>query len=367
MSRFRRTDRPKQILAFTTDPRAFSERLDAILELSEHPVVIHRFDRNRRFASAVRILSAIARRRPSLVVMEGTGVAGGTPLMVARLLLGNRYVVISGDAVGPFLAARSRWLAPLGWGYEVLLVHYSSAFIGWTPYLVGRALTFGAPRAITAPHWALHPPEPAARKQVRAGLGLGDEAIVFGIIGSLNWTKRYGYCYGCELVRAVKACDRPDVAVVIVGDGSGMPRLRELAGAELGRRVHLTGRVPADEVPAYLAAFDVASLPQSCDQVGSFRYTTKLPEYLAADLPIVTGQIPLAYDVALGCSWRLPGAAPWSDAYVAALSRLMDSVTRSDIAARRPTAAHKAQIDALGGAAQRERVAALLSDLLEAA
>ena len=42
----------------------------------------------------------------------------------------------------------------------------------------------------------------------------------------------------------------------------------------------------------FLAAFDLASLPQSVDRVGSFRYSTKLSEYLAAGLPIVTSQIP---------------------------------------------------------------------------
>jgi hypothetical protein len=52
--------------------------------------------------------------------------------------------------------------------------------------------------------------------------------------------------------------------------------------------------VARDAVPDYLAAFDVASLPQSCDQIGAFRYTTKLPEYLAAKLPIVTGELPVA-------------------------------------------------------------------------
>jgi glycosyltransferase involved in cell wall biosynthesis len=355
--------RPR-ILAFTTDPPALAEELHALLQKTENSVVLDCFDRARRASSGLRVLWAIARERPSLVVMHNTGVAGGVTLMLARLLIGTRYVVISGDAVGPFLAARSRWLTAPGRVYEMLLLRHSAAFIGRTPYLAGRALTFGAPRAITVPHWAMHAPDPAARSRIRAQLGIDAETIVFGIVGSLNWTERYGYCYGAELVRALRACDRRDVAVVIVGDGNGMERLRELAGEELGRRVHLVGRVAPAQVPAYLAAFDVASLPQSCDQVGSFRYTTKLPEYLAADLPIVTGQIPLAYDVALGCSWRLPGDAPWSDAYIAALRELMETVDERQIAARRPSDADRAAVEAIGGDAQRARVAALLADLV---
>ena len=57
-------------------------------------------------------------------------------------------------------------------------------------------------------------------------------------------------------------------------------------------------------MPNHLAAFDLASLPQSVDGVGSFRYTTKLSEYLAAGLPIVTGQIPAAYDLTLAQAQR---------------------------------------------------------------
>ena len=60
---------------------------------------------------------------------------------------------------------------------------------------------------------------------------------------------------------------------------------------------------------------DVASLPQSVDGVGSFRYTTKLSEYLAARLPVVTGEIPLAFDLDDGWMWRLPGDAPWEERY----------------------------------------------------
>jgi hypothetical protein len=69
--------------------------------------------------------------------------------------------------------------------------------------------------------------------------------------------------------------------------------------------------------------------------VGAFRYTTKLSEYLAAGLPVVTGQLPLAYDLDEGWLWRLPGDAPWADEYVAALAQLMSTLGRDDLEARR--------------------------------
>ena len=91
--------------------------------------------------------------RPDLIVMEGTGTAGGLVLLAIRALLGIPYVVSSGDAVGPFLRLHSRALGVLGAVYERVLCRSCAGFVGWTPYLAGRALTLGAPRAMTAPGW----------------------------------------------------------------------------------------------------------------------------------------------------------------------------------------------------------------------
>src|SRR6516164_921903 len=76
---------------------------------------------------------------------------------------------------------------------------------------------------------------------------------------------------------------------------------------------------------------DVASLPQSVDGVGSFRYTTKLSEYLAAGLPVVTGQLPFAYDLDDGWLWRLPGRAPWDPRYLQALADFLDRLDEDEL------------------------------------
>ena len=80
---------------------------------------------------------------------------------------------------------------------------------------------------------------------------------------------------------------------------------------------------------------DVASLPQSVDGAGSFRYTTKISEYLAVRLPIVTSQIPLSYDLPFEWMWRLPGDAPWDEHYIAALAEFIQSVTPDQIEQKR--------------------------------
>jgi glycosyltransferase involved in cell wall biosynthesis len=196
-------------------------------------------------------------------------------------------------------------------------------------------LTFGAPRAMTAPGWApssLSPEDQAAsRTRIRKELGISADDVVFGLVGSLAWTKTVGYCYGLELVQALERTSRPNLKVLIVGDGTGRNLLERAAGKRLGDSVILTGRLPRDQVPDYLVAMDVASLPQSVDPVGSFRYTTKLSEYLAAGLPIIMGQIPLAYDLGDSWLWRLPGKAPWDARYIDALAIFMERLTPAEL------------------------------------
>ena len=359
-------DEPARIIAFATQGAGGDDetRLRALLE--NFSVEFFPFDRRAKRRSFFGVLEAIRRQRPDVVVMEGTGLAGGFALVLGRLLAGVPYVVSSGDAVGPFVGAQRPSLGLIFGLYERLLCRWSAGFIGWTPYLTGRSLTFGAPRAVTAAGWAPVPRTSgdlaAGRARVRRELGIPADAIVFGLVGSLAWNERVRYCYGCELVQALLRVNRPDVRVLIVGDGDGTVRLERLAGERLGKSVLLTGRVPRDQVPYYLAAMDVASLPQSVDNVGSFRYTTKLSEYLDVGLPVITGQIPLAYDLDVGWLWRIPGTAPWDERYISAVTELMIRLTLSELTGKRSAVPH--QLPEFDRTRQIALVTAFLTDLL---
>src|SRR5262249_16379058 len=96
--------------------------------------------------------------------------------------------------------------------------------------------------------------------------------------------------------------------------------------------------------------------------VGSFRYTTKLSEYLAAGLPVVTSQVPLAYDLGDEWLWRLPGGAPWDTTYVQALAGLMDGLDRNELVAKQAAGPRKpAEFDR---SRQVSRVTSFLLDVL---
>jgi hypothetical protein len=352
-----------RIMCFATKGHGDIEE-ERILSLLE-PLgpALYAFDRARKLRSAIGLVRAVLAQRPRLVVMEGTGTAGGLPLIALDALFGIPFVFCSGDAVGPYLRLRSRLLGLLGGLYERVLCRRCAGFVGWTPYLVGRALTLGAPRAMTAPGWTRGRISDGAREKIRARLGIPADALVVGLAGSLHWNDRLDYTYGAELVRAIRLVERRDLVVCVIGEGSGRARLEAMAGDDLGSRVLLPGRVPPAEVPDYLAAFDAGSLSQSVDRVGSFRYTTKLSEYFAASLPIITGEIPAAFDLDEGCMWRLPGDAPWSSVYVKALAELLRSLTAEEIAHRRQ-AMRQRRSEPFDLAVQQRRMSAFLDSVL---
>ena len=121
--------RRPRVLVFATlghGSREESRIRDLLRELAPE---VFPFDRRRKARMFWRLLGALHRTRPDLVVMEGTGVAGGVALILARVLFGRRYAVSSGDAVGPWVGTKSRVLAPLFALYERLLCRFAVGFI----------------------------------------------------------------------------------------------------------------------------------------------------------------------------------------------------------------------------------------------
>ena len=114
-----------------------------------------------------------------------------------------------------------------------------------------------------------------ARVRTRFGLGT---AVVIG------WTGILREWHGLELlVDALK--ELPTAMLLIVGGGPAQGAL-EARAAQLGvqRRLVITGRVPHDEVPDYLAAMDVAVVADERTGVAS---PMKLLEYMAMGLAVV--------------------------------------------------------------------------------
>ncbi len=330
-----------KILVFATKGTNTNDESRILTLLDGFEIDRFGFNAQNKLGSFWSLIKYAIANRPKLIVMEGTGVTGGFACLILKWLFNVPYIVSSGDAVAPYVAMKfNQILGYIAHLYEQMLCQFSAGFIGWTPYLVGRALTFGAQRGMTAAGWSLKKYSPDLRAKdrlsTREKLGIPATAIVYGIVGSLDWVNKIQYCYGAELVRArQKISPTADIYIVILGAGNGTAELEKLAGDLLGTKIILTGNVPNDRVFEYLAAMDVASLPQSVDGVGSFRYTTKVSEYLATELPIVIGQIPMTYDLLADWCWCLPGHNPWDDRYIDALAQLMESLNLEQIAAKK--------------------------------
>ena len=92
--------------------------------------------------------------------------------------------------------------------------------------------------------------------------------------------------FDTELLRAI-ADARPDWQLVMVGpvvkiDPASLPR---------NPNIHYMGQATYDELPAYLAAWQVCLMPFALNESTKFISPTKVLEYMAAELPVVSTNI----------------------------------------------------------------------------
>lgn len=125
--------------------------------------------------------------------------------------------------------------------------------------------------------------EPALRQC----LGLTDEPIVMFVGGFQAW-------HGVELLVASFAQVRrqiPQARLLLVGDGPARPSIEQrIAECGLGEAVVITGMIPHEDVPAYLALADVATLPYPSLPQELWFSPLKLYEYMAAGKAIVASR-----------------------------------------------------------------------------
>ena len=119
-------------------------------------------------------------------------------------------------------------------------------------------------------------------------LPFGDDALIVGFAGLF---------YPWHGVRTLAGAfarmhdERPAARLVLVGDGEDRAHVEAIL-AERGKAevALLAGSVPADDVPSYLASFDIAATPHTAGQdfIGS---PVKVFEYMAAGRAIVASNI----------------------------------------------------------------------------
>lgn len=189
----------------------------------------------------------------------------------------------SGGLSWPGLA---RWAEQLAW-------RKADVVLPVTEVLAGHVRAYGVPsehiavipNGINQEHFAAAP----SISQAKAGLGLADR-LVLGFTGFVReW-------HGVDrVIRWMAGEAAPgNVQLLIVGDGPVRTELEALAlNLGLRQRVTFTGVLPREQVPALVAAFDIALQPA----VVSYASPLKLMEYLALGKAIIAPRTPNLLEV----------------------------------------------------------------------
>lgn len=177
-------------------------------------------------------------------------------------------------------------------------------------YGVSREKIVVLPNGINQLHFAAAP----TSEEAKARLGLSG-ALVLGFTGFVReW-------HGVDkVIRWLAASEvSANAHLLVVGDGPARPALAQLAG-ELGvaQRVTFTGVVPREQVPGYVAAFDIALQPA----VVAYASPLKLFEYLALGCAIVAPDSANLREVLVDGQNALLFSADQAGALEAALTRL---------------------------------------------
>ncbi len=171
----------------------------------------------------------------------------------------------------------------------------ADALVAMTQWLADWAVGLGVdrdkirvlPDAVSEEHFGREP----SGRAVREKYGLADLPVV-GFVGSFHkWHDVAGLI---DAFATLVAADKRR-RLLLVGDGHDRQKLeKKVASLKLADKVVFTGKVPHEEVPDYLAAMDVTTVPyQPIDDF--FFSPMKLFEGMAAGRPTVAadlGQIP---------------------------------------------------------------------------
>jgi 1,2-diacylglycerol 3-alpha-glucosyltransferase len=99
------------------------------------------------------------------------------------------------------------------------------------------------------------------RRAWRLRYGLDPERVVFFFVGRVDGEKRLDV-----LLRALHYMDRDDIQLAVAGKGSARNDLEALAQElNLGQRVHFTGFVPEEDLPALLNSADIFAMPSEAE------------------------------------------------------------------------------------------------------
>jgi glycosyltransferase involved in cell wall biosynthesis len=311
--------------------RSFSDRLSGGLQIE----IAYRA--TNKLISIVRFFWFLVRVRPALCYVLDMGFSGVLAAGAYRFVSHCRIVVDTGDAI--YELSRNSGRGPLA----LWLTRRLEKFALWiSDRIVVRS----------HPHQELLVPQGVSADVIPDGVDTKqfsprpehdlrkrydlDGFTVIGLLGSLIWNPRSQMCYGSELLEVIeRLSDRP-VKGLVIGDGSGLPILKaQCVERGLGDRIVFLGRIPYDELPAYLNLMDICLSTQTNDLVGQVRTTGKLPLYLSCGRFVLASKVGEAARV-LPAEMLVPYHGSKDNEYPRRLASRVEAVLQNQELLRQP-------------------------------
>lgn len=268
--------------------RAFEERLTP--EFKIH-ICYRSGNKVRAIGRFFRLLTSL---RPEVCYVFDLGFSGVIAAGLYRLASRCRMIVDTGDAIyelsrnsgnrGRFGLLLTKFLEEFGLTVSDHVVVRSHPH---QELLAGRGIASTAvPDGVDLRQFY-----PSDDGELRRKYGLEGFTVV-GLLGSLVWNTRWQMCYGLELIGVMDRLRDLPVKGVIIGDGSGLAELKRMAAAAgLEDRILFLGRIPYDDLPAYINMMDICLSTQTNDTAGQVRTTGKLPLYLACGRMVLASEV----------------------------------------------------------------------------
>jgi glycosyltransferase involved in cell wall biosynthesis len=266
---------------------ALAERLPAGYELR----VFHRV--GPKALAVARLLVGLLRFGPQVCYVFDMGYSGVGAASLFKFLTGGRLVIETGDAIAQLATALDR--GPLGVSLtrclEACALRVADRIVVRGSFHQELLRRTGVRADVIQDGVETDRFRPLPGDELRARFGL-DGVLTIGLVGSSVWSKRRETCYGWDLVEVIRLLrDRP-IAGVMIGDGSGIPVLRERCRRYgIDDKVRFLGHVPYEQLPHRLHLIDVCLSTQTNNLAGRVRTTGKLPLYLACGRYVLASRV----------------------------------------------------------------------------
>lgn len=288
----------KRIIVLVNVPQAHAlrERAEKLLTpLTEDGYVVeYRFRDKSRLSTILNNIKTILAFKPSIIYAIDFGFSTVVPVLLTKIFLSYRFILDTGDITYELFKStgRNRFVRLITWIIEPIVWKNADAIIVrgiyFEKYLRKKGLNnvYFVPDGVDTEIYKSYDVG-----GFRKSYGL-ENFITIGMVGSLNWVEKHNFCYGWELISSLRYLKDLPVKGLIVGDGTGLERLKKLAKEyEVDDKVLFLGRVSYKELPRYINLMDICLSTQSNDIVGNVRTTGKLPLYMACNRFILATKV----------------------------------------------------------------------------